>query len=241
MKKFILIALLSISLLAPASSEPVNKSFPTQDGFTIIMPDTWMPIPKNVLNAYTKALEQFAPNMEKQVYDFGFQPASNKNWLTYPYMLIQVKKTGKVPEKELRDLTKFQQQIELGASNASEALGKTISVLNSGDTLYDEAHHIVYSTVNLDVQQAGKVKALISVILTNQGSINLYGYALESEFNQYLAFYMDAAGNVQIQETFRCTAGSDIPWDYLVIGVLIIAGIVFFVRRKRLLKTSGIM
>jgi len=235
-KNYTFIAFLSIFLLCSAFSEPVNKSYPTKDGFTITMSDTWMPIPKNVLNAYTKALQQFAPNMEKQVYDYGFQLASNKNWLTYPYILIQVKNTGKVPEKELKNLTKFQQQVELGASNASEALGKTISVLSSGDTVYDEALHIVYSIVNLDVQQAGKVKALISMIMTNQGSINLYGYALESEFDQYSTFYMDVARNVQIDEIFRYTTGPKIRWDYFLIGWIIIVGIVFFMRRKGLLK-----
>lgn len=231
-KTFLLTTFLNLILITSAPAEPLTRDYPTKDGFTVKMSENWKPIPKNVLDAYTIALEKFAPNMQKQVYDYGYQLASNENWLVYPYILIQIKNTGKVPQRELRNLKKLQHQIELSASNASEALGKVISVLNSGDMIYDETNHIVFSIFTMDVEKAGKVKGLISVILTNQGSINLYGYALESEFDKYSAFYMDVAKNIQVNETLRYTAGLNIPWGYILIGIIVV-GVVFFLRRKR--------
>ena len=232
-KILLLTTCFNLILVTFVLSEPLTRDYPTKDGFTVKMSERWKPIPKNVLDAYTKALEKFAPDMQEQVYDYGFQLASDENWLIYPYILIQVKKIGKVPQRELSNLKKFQHQIELSATNASEALNKAISVLDSGDMIYDEANHIIFSIVTMNVKNAGKVKGLISVILTKQGSINLYGYALESEFDKYSAFYMDVAKNVQVDETLRYTVGSDIPWEYILIGVIVVSVAMFFMIRKK--------
>lgn len=231
-KTILLTTLLNLFLITSSVlSEPLTKDYPTEDGFTVKMSEKWKKIPKKVLDAYSKALEQFAPDMQKQVYDYGFQLASNENWLIYPYILIQVKNTGKVLKRELRNLKRFQYNVELSTSNASKAFGKAISVLNSGGMIYDEANHIVFSIITMDVEKTGKVKGLISVILTNQGSINLYGYALESEFDKYSEFYINVAKNIQVNETLRYTASPAIPWGFILVGFIVV-GVVLLMRHR---------
>jgi len=76
--------------------------------FSIYVPNNWDEIPQDILQEYVKAVSEQFPNLPKQSYEYAFQLKSAKNWLEYPYILIQVKNEGRISSKELK---KFDQHI----------------------------------------------------------------------------------------------------------------------------------
>ena len=57
-KILLLTTCFNLILVTFVLSEPLTRDYPTKDGFTVKMSERWKPIPKNVLDAYTKALEK---------------------------------------------------------------------------------------------------------------------------------------------------------------------------------------
>ena len=104
MKRIILVLLCSLAFVSPVSSVELNKPFHTGDNFTINLTDDWIQIPKEVLSEFSNFISEVAPKDEKESYDYGFQLRSSNGWLTYPYILIKVKKHGRLPDGKLAKL-----------------------------------------------------------------------------------------------------------------------------------------
>jgi hypothetical protein len=93
--------LLTVGILASlpqiaSSVEQVQKT-----GFSISPPPGWREIPTDVIAACEKDIARKAPNAPSQHYDYGFQPADSKTWFDYPYILIQVRESGRLSERQL--------------------------------------------------------------------------------------------------------------------------------------------
>jgi hypothetical protein len=103
--------------VSTASASELKKN-----GFSISLPDEWVEIPRDVIDAYEKEIARLAPNAPAPHYDYGFQLGSSQNWFEYPYILVQINNTGRIPESQLE---KFE------AYNIQESLDKHKKGLSS--------------------------------------------------------------------------------------------------------------
>jgi hypothetical protein len=176
--------ILSLTLLACVAWDSVTfaKDFP-KGSFTLTLPDHWVEVPPSVLTAAENALRKRAPKAVVPSYDYAFQPATSKTWLTYPYILVQVNNSGKVPESELKALPKIDTNELLRANTKS--LKPIISELSVGRMQFDETEHVVWMAGRLEAPGVGKIQGLTAVIPHDRGTLTLHGYALEKNFAKF--------------------------------------------------------
>lgn len=237
------ILLISIILIFPDTTRAIEIR--TERGFTITLPDEWSQIPDETLKAYLEKIYQMAPDMKRQNYDYGFQLSINPDWFTYPYILIQVNNSGRITENRLIELAEQAEDLIEGASKAENALHGVLSEMDIGNAVYDEEFRTLFSTMSAEVTGIGRIKGLIAVILTNRGSINFFGYALEEEYDLYSILYTDVVHQIvfdpKLEYKPRLTDGIPIlssmePHQLLITGLagcLTIGLLLLVLIRKR--------
>lgn len=208
MKTAIIVAMLfAFSIHADCYGLELNQQIKTPDGFTIRFPDNWRAIPKSVLDAYSQAVAEMRPEAEKQTYHYGFQLSSAREWLVYPYILIQVKKTGRVSEDKLKSIKKLQQGIDEGLAEARGSKAGIVSTARLGETIYDPAAHILFTQMGMDVNDIGSVKVLTALLLTQEGTIQINGVAKATEFENYAPVFEAIARGVVIENRLKYQVG----------------------------------
>jgi hypothetical protein len=181
-----LAALLSLCIATACFGIVAQQPFQTKDGFTLYLPDDWKPIPGDVLNEYSRAIAKLAPQVEKQTYDYGFQLSASQKWFIYPYILVQVKRSGRIPEDELRSLARIGEAMDSSFTKARESLSSFATNGTIGETVLDSSTHTLWTRISIDVKGAGTVNGLVGTVLTEAGFIQISCYAKEKEFPGYL-------------------------------------------------------
>jgi hypothetical protein len=168
-------------------------------GFSISLPDGWVEIPQSVLRAAEKELGRQAPNAKTiPKYDYGFQSGGAKTWMRYPYILIQVNNTGRIPESELKSLTKI--KINDDIRGTVDNFKSVISNLAIGQMQYDEAAHIIWMTSQSDVVRIGKVRGLSGIIPTDKGTLAIHGYSLERNFQSFAPIFRQIVKSTSVSQ-----------------------------------------
>ena len=225
------------SLIMPVQAVELMQGFKTQDGFTMYLPDGWVEIPNEVLKQHSDKVSELVPQIGKQVYDYGFQSPPADNWMTHPYILVQVKRTGRIPEEELK---KYKQVHEVFSEHIGEVEDMVSSILSNtqlGETLYDAENRILWMNISFDLQQTGRVNAQIAVKLTGFGVIQVTGYATEDTFSTYQPLFQKITMQINLDNSIKYKpepAGNTLK---VIIRGTIICGIigliVWLVKRKR--------
>lgn len=184
-----LAAILSLCIATACPAKEAKQPFPTKDGFTLFLPDDWKPIPGDVLDAYSRAIAKLAPQVEKQTYDYGFQLSAARKWFTYPYILVQVKRSGRVPEDQLRSLARIGEAMDSSFAKARESLSSFATNGTIGETVLDASSHTLWTRIAIDVKGAGTINGLVGTVLTENGFIQISCYAKEREFPGYLPVF----------------------------------------------------
>ncbi len=184
------------------------QSFPAGDGFTMHLPENWKPIPKNVLDTYSRAIAKMAPKAEKQSYDYGFQRADTPKWFTYPYILVQVKRSGRIPEEQLEALKRIEKAMDDSFAKAKDSLSSFTSNASIGEPLYDPATHILWTRVAIDVKETGTVRGIVGVILTTEGFIQIACYAKDVDFTEYLPLFETVINTTEISDKMKYSGGT---------------------------------
>jgi hypothetical protein len=195
MKKTIIALLITSTILAN------GKTFQTEDQFSITLPDDWIEVPKEVLNAYSESISNLTPSQPKQVYDYGYQQAGAENWLIHPYILVQVKNTGRIASGELQQYRKLKSQIEKGVKEIADDLAAILSNTTIGAPVYDEEHTMLWMSMSSEVQEVGTIQATIGVKLTEQGIIQLNGYSKQEEADKFTEIYTHAFANLDVDDS----------------------------------------
>jgi hypothetical protein len=195
MKRTIILSLATITLSV------FGSTFDTQDQFSIGLPDNWTEIPKDVLDEFSDNVVKLAPQNPKQIYDYGYQLSESKGWLQYPYILVQVKNVGRVASGELKQYKKLEEGFAEGLDQVNDSFSDIISNASFGETVYDEGNKILWTTISMDVEGSGLVKAVIAVKLTEKGIIQFNAYATEATFDQYAQIYRNAFIDLDIAES----------------------------------------
>ena len=179
------LAAILVALCISAASDAVElpQTVRTKDGFTISLPADWVAIPKDALDNLSETLAKLAPKARRQTCDYGFQLPMKKHWIEYPYILVQIKRTGPVPEAQLKSLKHVEQQAKQGVEKAQDSFSAVLSNAQVGEAVYEPATHILWIQLSMDVKKVGTVKGVSASMLTEEGMISIYGYALAADFD----------------------------------------------------------
>jgi hypothetical protein len=185
MKKSITACILAIAVSVS------GETFETADEFSITLPDGWVQIPGSVLQEFAAKMSELASDAPRQVYDYGYQMNDDGRWLTYPYVLVQVRPEGRIPSGELARFPKTSLQTD----------DIDLSKGAFGEATYDKEHQILWSTLTTQPPEGEIVKALIAVKLTELGYIRLTGVAAEASFDEYKKIFIDAFSSLGMDES----------------------------------------
>lgn len=177
---------------------PAKAAVFDKEAFTITLPDTWVEVPPEVLSAYMEELKRQAPTATVPVYDYAFQP-DNKGWLTYPYVLVQISRSGKIPQEELQSINKIDMNSDAIKSQA-DGYGGLLDNVTLGQLSYDTKTNTAWLKSDVDVAGTGKVLGISGMHLTNKGTIAVHAYAKAAEFDDRLPEFTKLISSVTIAE-----------------------------------------
>ncbi|WP_456324105.1 hypothetical protein [Desulfonauticus submarinus] len=169
--------------------------------FSISLPDGWVEIPSDVIDAYEKEIARLAPNAPAQHCDYGFQLGSADNWFEYPYILVQIKNIGRIPESQIEKLEGYSVQESLDKHKSD--LSTVLSNVQAGKMYYDKTSRIIWLRIEANVVDVGPISGLSGMILTEKGFIQVSGCSLKSDYSTY-------------EPVFRATVMSVTPSSELV-------------------------
>jgi len=216
-----------------------------RDGFAMSVPAGWKEIPAAVLKDYMDRMAQLAPNAPKQEFQGGFQLTSARQWFTYPYVLIQMRNTGRVPEGQFTKAAGIQGATEKGLKKAESQLSSILSESELTEPRYDPQKHALFMNVSMNVAGVGKVKMTSATLLSEKGTISVYCYAPVDDFAPYTKPFETMLDSVQLSEELRYKprpSDANAVLGFLdhvgrgalrgaIIGALV--GVVIFVMRRK--------
>lgn len=182
--------LLNLLIVETQASELYKKS-----EFSISLPDGWVEIPRNVIDAYEIETAKLAPEAPKQHYDYVFQLRSVKNWFEYPFITVQINKMGKISENELENMENYPTQKEV--NKHKEKLSSAMTDIQVGKMYYDKDSRIIWLRMESKVINVGYISGLSGVILTEQGFIQVNGYSLKNDFPRYEPVFKSSTLSVE--------------------------------------------
>ena len=181
----------------------LTQAFETTDDFTISLPAGWHEIPKDVLETLTSNLAQLAPQAPIQVYDYGFQLDAPPEWFQHPYILVQVRNTGRTRPSELESMSKIEREMQRGLKETQDSWDSILSEFELGQTLYDPVEQILWVKFSMEVAEVGRVHGLTAAILTEHGAIQVHSYAPAGEFADYTPLFEAISRNVSVSESIQ--------------------------------------
>lgn len=198
-----IICLLVFAFIAAATSgfcqtAAIDSTHVTQgEKFTLQLPGDWKEISAAVMTSTFKSLVEIAPAASSEHYDYGYQLASAPSTITYPYILVSIKKKGRVSENAIANLPSSDGEVKESFNKAADKLKSVLSSLKVGEMVYDRQKHILFMHSDMDVNGVGAIKSLTAVCLTEEGSINIYCYAKAAEFESYFKTFENVAKSIE--------------------------------------------
>ena len=175
-----------------ASSSELQKN-----GFSISLPDGWVEMPRDVIDTHEKEIARLAPNVPTQHIDYGFQLGSSKNWFEYPYILVQMKNTGRIPESQLEKLEGYSVQESL--DKHKKGLNSIMSDFQVGKMVYDKQTKMIWMRIELNVANIGPISGISGMVPTEKGFIQVMGYSLRENYPTYEAIFQSVALSVSTE------------------------------------------
>lgn len=178
--KFSLRCAISVTLLYIALGHAAIQL--NYDSFSITIPDGWIEIPKEILDSGRHQLLQITPDADVPQYYCGFQLENAYNWLDYPYILVDIKKTGRIPKNEFRKFEQYKVQKDL--DKIQKNLSPIMSDLNYGQMYYEEKSNVIWSRGEVNLHETEKVCILSALIPTEEGFVGVSGFCRKIQSDQ---------------------------------------------------------
>lgn len=194
---FIIIAVVSVLAGIASGTELPQRFNVKEEGFTLNLPYNWIRIPEEILNEHSRKVQVTAPDAEKSAYDYGFQLSGAQDWFAYPYILIWLNSSGRIPEGKIKKLT----QEKKGSQPIEEKISG-IPNTEVREIKYDSKEHTLWMTFLADAE---KVKGLIATKLTRKGCIQIVCYAEDRDFNKYRKLFEDIVDNMYLSKEIKYT------------------------------------
>jgi len=175
------------------------------DGFTINIPSGWQVIPQSEVAKRVQSIRKAAraaniPDAKIPDFRYGYQLSSDR-WFSCPYVLVAINRAGRMPEDELRKLP----TVDLAGiiNDVRSALRGKVSNFQVGRVVYDPATQIIWIASEVEYPDIGKVDNLCGELMTENGAIMVYGYALPNSFDQYKPTFIQIAESIHPSEALR--------------------------------------
>ena len=186
----LLVLFITIVAIGKASGNELHQ----KNGFSITLPDEWVEMPRDIIDLYENKVSKQAPNAKKQHYDYGFQLESSNNWFEYPYILVQIKNTGRIPENQLEKLENYSFKDTINKSKKD--MSSLMSDIQAGKMYYDKHEKIIWVRIEMNVVNVGIVSGLCCMVPTEKGFIQVNGYSLRNKFSNYEPFFRSVSMSV---------------------------------------------
>ena len=228
---------LAVFLPLPVLAGTINFQ---KDGFSLTFPPGWIAIPSEVITQAQLEMAKAAPNAPKPQYDYGFQFGSKEQWFTYPYILIQIKRTGRVPESQLEKLDKYDSTET--SQKLQKLAGKIMTEVEIGKMRYDPATRVIWVNTGSNVAELGRVSGISAIMPTEFGIVQLMGYAKEREFMGFLSNFHEIVRSASFADGVKYQPQmSDrlpqwlrsIKWEDVLMWGLLGVGFAVFARFRR--------
>lgn len=188
-------------LLTRLQAQPLEKTVTTADGVTFYLPADWASIPKSVLDQYFANSGQLSSARVRPQFDLLFKRMPSRDGTGYPHIAVQFKRTGRIPESEMRKL--HQIKMSTGVEQISEQSRPLLSYLKEGGTLYEEESHTVWDTVPTQEECAGDVSSLSALRLTEFGYVQMNGFCRRADAERDLPEIEAIIRGAEMDETIR--------------------------------------
>jgi hypothetical protein len=195
----------------------------TKPAVTLQLPDGWVEVPQQALDVLFAEMKRQSPLGDVSKYDYAFQSNAGPPWLTYPYVLVKVRSTGRPTREDLEGLP------------AAAAKAGT-----PGPLRYDRAANIVWMSSQTAVPNVGEVGSLSAFIPTEKGFVDVHAYATAAEFPRLSPVFERIMSGAVIAPELRYRADDADAPDFgfgrvgwlAAIAVLIAIGVGIYRRRQ---------
>ncbi len=182
------IAVLATMQMAATSFAEVKHVYHDSDGhFSFTLPAGWVQIPASVVDSVGKVLGI------TEKYDLAFQEQSS-GYFTYPYVLTQIRRSGRLPESEIRQLLAsgaFKKTMAEGYEEAIKegALPTFLKNAQLGEMLYDQTHNAIILKSEADIVGIGRVVSVSTMMLSDYGVVSMIFNTTKDDLGSDLADY----------------------------------------------------
>jgi len=213
-------------MLVATSASAGTSLHQARYGYSVVLPDGWEQIPIEVINAQTRAITTMATSPLGQHYEDGFQQSAQGKWFHCPFVLVQVKETGRVPEAQFTRMKSLSANVKKDMDIASEKLAKIVSGMSLGDTYYDPSNKCLWVRMSMNVGSVGEVRAVTCSFLTEKGWVSFFCYENAAEFDRQLATFLELLRSVQFTEALRYKPhyGDHFGFDFSRLGRSVVVG-----------------
>lgn len=216
--------------------------------FEISFPDGWVEIPRYAIDSYEKAIAELVPNGRAQHYDYGFQMVGSRAWLEHPYILIQVKNSGRLSMSQLKKIEGYSIQEPLDQEKTNYS---AIADIQTGKIVYDSKNKLFWMLAEFNVNNAGQVSGLSGIVPTEKGSIQVHAYCAKNDYPAYEPIFRSIAASVtpNPELAYKTRWHDSLPptitginWGKILgktLALVIIGGIVTLIMNRRRKKNQG--
>jgi hypothetical protein len=166
--------------------------------FTIDLPADWKPIGSNVLLALIDPYARDLAAESGRVRQYGFGPAMSDLMPNPPYLMIEVNRVRRMPERMMAlhsDRDWFERTI---AANLKHAGAQEIEIL---DTSFDKERHIVrFSYTQIEPYAQSELHIVQSVFYTENGAVRAMVVCPSAGWNTWSNTIETTLASVQIPE-----------------------------------------
>jgi hypothetical protein len=229
--------------LTSGYGQGLNKKFPTKHGFTIYLDDSWIEIPKEVIESLIRETEKIQGKSIK--WDYGYQSTEDKEWFSDHYILVAVSENGKVSKEGFNKYGKSAEELNTEISGANHNQMKFI------ENYLDINSKRLHMVTKFNVANKGRVACVSSIIFTEKGYFEIGGYTNERDSSDYIPFYKDVIGSIEIGPSYRYKSErsnylqiwlkKELPhlFNYLVAGILCFGVYAIYSKHRNRKKKEG--
>ena len=182
-----------IAFLSLSSAVHADQLY-KKDVFSISLPDGWVEMPRHIIDAYEKGMARLAPNAPRQHYDYGFQLGNERKWFKYPYILVQIQNTGRIPKSQLEKLEGY--SVQKGLEKHKNDSSPVMEDIQTGKMYYDKTKKIIWLRIESNVVGVGTISGLSGLIPTEKGIIQVSGYSTKSDNSTYEPVFVASAMSI---------------------------------------------
>jgi len=214
-------------------------------GVVMSIPLDWVEIDIDDLEIFSLGIAELSGGRAAETYHVGFRRSDSAGWLDLPYILLQVRESGRLRYGAILDLPPVEGIKRLSTRTLKEALGEGLTDVRLEKLEFDRSLFALRIRSIVDRRAGGPVVIETATFLTQQGVLSVHCYEIRGRFDSMLPLFESVIDSVQLVEGVRYQPGISDRWPFLTrltwIHVVLSSAfgflggsIVFFIRRRQL-------